>query len=147
MAFDGWVPATPTAPFRPGAAALSPVLLAADNRVALGHYGDAFVLVAGEVGLDRAVGVPAVRFVVGVGWAPRAHDRDHDGIPDDTDECPDLAEDRDGIEDEDGCPEDDADGDGILDTQDACPLVPGVWWNDPRKNGCPAPDTDGDGIA
>jgi OOP family OmpA-OmpF porin len=146
IALHGWVPATPVAPFQPGAGALSPALLTADDRVTVGKYGDAFLLAGADFGLDRAVGVPAVRFVVGAGWAPRAHDRDHDGIPDDYDECPDLAEDRDGIQDEDGCPEDDADGDGILDHEDACPLVPGVWWNDPKKNGCPAPDTDGDGV-
>jgi hypothetical protein len=149
IALHGALPAGPVAPFGLGAAGastLSPVLLAVDDRVALGHYRDAFVLAGAEIGIGPAVGVPAVRFVVGVGWSPRAHDRDHDGVPDDTDECPDLAEDRDHIQDEDGCPEDDADGDGILDEQDACPLVPGVWWNDPRKNGCPAPDTDGDGV-
>lgn len=145
VALHGWVPAAPVAPFRPGAGPLSPALVTADDRVTLGHYGDAFVLAGTEVGLDRAIGVPAVRFVAAVGWAPRAHDRDHDGIPDDVDECPDLPEDRDGIQDQDGCPEDDADDDGILDPQDACPLVPGVGSNDPKKNGCPAPDTDGDG--
>ena len=126
--------------------ATSPALVTADERVGLGHYRDAFVLAGVDVGLDRAVGVPVFRGIVAFGWAPRAHDRDADGIPDDVDECPDLAEDFDGIQDSDGCPEDDADGDGILDTQDACPLVPGVWWNDPQKNGCPAPDTDGDGV-
>jgi hypothetical protein len=146
LAVHGSLPAGPSSPFDAGALALSPVLLAADDRLALGHYRDAFILVGAEVGLDQAVGAPAVRGVLAVGWAPRAHDRDHDGVPDDRDECPDLAEDRDGIQDEDGCPEDDADGDGILDQQDACPLVPGVWWNDPRRNGCPAPDTDGDGV-
>ena len=127
-------------------AASSPALLAVDERVALGHYHDTFVLAGADIGLDQAVGVPTFRAILAVGWAPRSHDRDGDGIPDDTDECPDLAEDFDGIQDTDGCPEDDADGDGVLDTQDACPLVPGVWWNDPRKNGCPAPDTDGDGV-
>jgi hypothetical protein len=146
LAVHGWLPVGPTGPFDAGSLALSPVVLGADDRIALGHYRDAFVLVGAEVGLDQAVGAPAIRGVLAVGWSPRAHDRDHDGIPDDRDECPDLAEDRDGIQDEDGCPEDDADGDGILDQQDACPLVPGVWWNDPRRNGCPAPDTDGDGV-
>jgi OmpA-OmpF porin, OOP family len=149
LGVHGSLPAGPVAPFGlgdPGASALSPALLAADDRVALGHYRDGFVLLGAEVGLDRAVGVPGVRGVVAVGWAPRAHDRDHDGIADDRDECPDLAEDRDGIQDEDGCPEDDADSDGVLDSQDACPLLPGVWWNDRRRNGCPAPDSDGDGI-
>ncbi|HEY8042128.1 MAG TPA: thrombospondin type 3 repeat-containing protein [Polyangiaceae bacterium] len=149
IAAHGWVPAGPVAPFGlgdPGAAALSPALLAVDDRVAVGHFRDAFVLVGADIGLDQAVGVPTFRAVVAAGWAPRDHDRDHDGIPDEYDECPDLAEDRDGIQDQDGCPEDDADGDGILDDQDACPTVPGVWWNDPKKNGCPAPDTDGDGV-
>jgi hypothetical protein len=149
LALHGAIPAGPVAPFGlgdAGASALSPVLLAIDDRIALGHYRDAFVLVGAEAGLDQAVGVPAVRGVVAFGWAPRSHDRDHDGVDDDRDECPDLAEDRDGIQDEDGCPEDDADGDGVLDTEDACPLVPGVWWNDRRRNGCPAPDTDGDGV-
>ena len=127
-------------------AASSPALVALDDRVGLGHYHDAYLVVGVDIGLDRAAGVPVARGVLALGWAPRAHDRDSDGIPDDVDECPDLAEDKDGIQDEDGCPEDDADGDGILDTQDACPLVPGVWWNDPKKNGCPAPDTDGDGV-
>lgn len=37
------------------------------------------------------------------------------------DACPDLPEDFDGIEDEDGCPEGDADQDGVLDYLDRCP--------------------------
>lgn len=37
------------------------------------------------------------------------------------DACPDLPEDLDGIEDEDGCPEGDADSDGVLDYLDRCP--------------------------
>jgi OOP family OmpA-OmpF porin len=37
------------------------------------------------------------------------------------DACPDLPEDYDGIEDEDGCPEGDQDGDGVLDYLDRCP--------------------------
>jgi OOP family OmpA-OmpF porin len=147
VALHGALPATPVAPFQAGSARLSPALVALDDRISLGHYRDAFVLGGLDIGLDEAKGVPAIRLVVALGWAPRAHDRDGDGVRDDVDECPDLAEDKDGIQDEDGCPEDDADGDGILDAQDACPLVPGVWWNDPKKNGCPAPDTDGDGIA
>jgi OOP family OmpA-OmpF porin len=38
------------------------------------------------------------------------------------DACPDLPEDFDGIEDEDGCPEGDRDGDGVLDYIDRCDL-------------------------
>lgn len=37
------------------------------------------------------------------------------------DACPDLPEDYDGVEDEDGCPEGDQDGDGVLDYLDRCP--------------------------
>jgi hypothetical protein len=146
----GALPVRPVAPFglgEPGASLLSPVLFAADDRIALGHYRDAFLLVGAEVGVGPAMGVPDLRAVVALGWSPRAHDRDHDGVGDDDDQCPDLAEDRDGIQDDDGCPEDDADGDGILDPQDACPLVPGVFWSDAHRNGCPGPDADGDGIA
>jgi len=147
IALHGWVPAGPAAPFVDASApALSPALLAADDRIQLGHNRDAFLLAGVDLGLDAAVGVPSLRGIVAIGWAPRAHDRDNDGVPDEHDECPDLPEDKDGIQDEDGCPEDDADSDGILDEQDACPLIPGVWWNDPKKNGCPAPDTDGDGV-
>ena len=91
-----------------------------------------------EVGLDTAIGVPSVRAVLAVQWAPRTRDRDDDGVADEKDECPDLPEDRDGIQDADGCPEDDADGDGVLDTDDACPLVPGGTSSDPKKNGCPS---------
>jgi OOP family OmpA-OmpF porin len=142
IATHGSLPAGPVAPFgtgKSGASALSPALLAADDRIALGRDGDVYLLVGGELGLDAAVGVPRFRALMSIGWAPRVHDRDGDGVPDDVDECPDLPEDRDGLQDQDGCPEDDADGDGILDETDACPLVPGAPSDDPKKNGCPGP--------
>ncbi len=68
---------------------------------------------------------------------PKLADRDGDGIPDIYDKCPDQPEDKDGIDDGDGCPETDADGDGIPDTEDACPKQPGPRNSDPKKNGCP----------
>jgi outer membrane protein OmpA-like peptidoglycan-associated protein len=68
---------------------------------------------------------------------PKLADRDGDGIPDIYDKCPDQPEDKDGIDDGDGCPETDADGDGIPDTEDACPKSPGPRNADPKKNGCP----------
>jgi OmpA-OmpF porin, OOP family len=40
------------------------------------------------------------------------------------DACPDLPEDYDDVEDEDGCPEGDEDGDGVLDYLDRCPDEP-----------------------
>jgi OmpA-OmpF porin, OOP family len=137
IAAHGWLPAGAVAPFARGAGPLTPVQIAADDRIGLGHYRDTNLLVGGEVGLDTAIGVPSFRAVLAVQWAPRPHDRDDDGVSDDKDECPDLPEDRDGIQDADGCPEDDADSDGILDRDDACPLVPGGASADPKKNGCP----------
>ncbi len=72
-------------------------------------------------------------------------DTDGDGIPDKDDPCPDRAEDFDGFEDTDGCPDPDNDRDGVLDVNDKCPLTPG-----PQSNqGCPedaSKDSDGDGI-
>jgi hypothetical protein len=137
VALHGAVPAGPVAPFGAGAATLSPLLLAIDDRIALGRHRDAYVVWGGDFGLNGAAGVPSFRVVFSIGWAPRTHDRDADGVPDDLDECPDLPEDKDGIQDRDGCPEDDADGDGVPDPQDACPVVPGVPSNDPGTNGCP----------
>ncbi len=65
-------------------------------------------------------------------------DRDHDGIADKDDLCPDEPEDRDGLEDEDGCPESDVDKDGIPDGEDACPKMPGTKSPIANKNGCPS---------
>jgi OOP family OmpA-OmpF porin len=150
VALHGSLPAGPVGPFGtgdPGSAMLSPVLLGFSDRVALGHYRDAYVLVGGDVGLTNAVGVPTIRATVSLGWAPRSHDKDHDGVPDDVDQCPDIPEDIDGFEDQDGCPDIDNDEDGILDKDDACPNVKGVASPDPKKNGCPAPPTATDPAA
>jgi hypothetical protein len=48
-------------------------------------------------------------------------DSDGDGINDDVDKCPNDPEDKDGFQDEDGCPDPDNDGDGVADAQDKCP--------------------------
>ena len=149
IAAHGWLPAGPVGPFgtgQAGSAALSPALLALSDRISLGHNRDVFALAGVDIGLNTAVGVPTVRALVSVGWAPRLHDQDRDGVPDDVDQCPEIAEDRDGFEDADGCPDIDDDDDGIIDAEDACPRVKGVPSTDPKKNGCPAPDADGDGI-
>ncbi len=69
-------------------------------------------------------------------------DRDGDGVVDPQDKCADQAEDKDGFQDEDGCPELDNDADGIVDTADKCPTTSG-----PLQNlGCPVLDKDGDGV-
>jgi outer membrane protein OmpA-like peptidoglycan-associated protein len=123
-----------------------------------------FVLGAGAgPGFTRGVGTPALRVLLSLAYAPepappppppppprkpkKPADRDHDGIPDRDDACPDEP----GVPSDDpaknGCPPPppDRDGDGIPDKDDACPDVKGVASTNPSENGCP-PDTDGDGI-
>jgi len=97
-------------------------------------------------GLGDGVGSPSVRGYVGLGWAPDFRDRDHDGVPDISDRCPDEPEDRDGYQDDDGCPELDNDGDGILDVVDQCPNEPEDKDGYQDDDGCPDLDNDGDGI-
>ncbi len=73
---------------------------------------------------------------------PVSKDSDVDGVPDDIDRCPLDPEDKDGFQDEDGCPDADNDGDGIVDKADACPNDAG-----PIENrGCPVVDRDKDGV-
>jgi outer membrane protein OmpA-like peptidoglycan-associated protein len=73
-------------------------------------------------------------------------DRDGDGIPDRRDKCPDQPEDRDGYQDQDGCPDPDNDADSVMDYEDACPNMAGTRSGDPKTNGCPVGDRDHDGI-
>jgi OOP family OmpA-OmpF porin len=113
------------------------------------HYtiADAFRLGGGvSTGFTGGDGTPVVRGVATLEWAPGVPppDRDHDGILDKDDACPDVA----GVRTEDpatnGCPiPPDRDKDGILDKDDACPDVPGIHSDDPATNGCPDRDKDG----
>jgi OOP family OmpA-OmpF porin len=64
-------------------------------------------------------------------------DSDGDGIPDDVDKCPTEAEDKDGFQDEDGCPDPDNDGDGVPDAQDKCPDKPETKNGYQDEDGCP----------
>lgn len=75
-----------------------------------------------------------------------ALDSDGDGIPDEVDQCPDVAEDKDGFEDEDGCPDYDNDADGIPDVKDQCPNEPEDMDGFQDTDGCPDKDNDRDGI-
>jgi len=95
-----------------GAVALSPNF--AQSRTSPAAWGlgaryavakDFSALLGVQLPLNSAVGVPTVRAIVGISWAPRFADADGDGIGDDADDCPELAEDRNHVEDDDGCPE------------------------------------------
>ena len=68
---------------------------------------------------------------------PALHDRDHDGVSDDRDQCPDQPEDVDGFQDQDGCPDPDNDNDGIPDAQDQCPGEAETFNGYKDADGCP----------
>ncbi len=112
-------------------------------------------------GLSRGVGAPDVRVLGNLEWAPAPDvekapeaplpvvdpDRDHDGVANESDACPDQA----GVSDPDpkknGCPVLDRDRDRVPDDIDACPDEAGVATGDPKTNGCPPPkDADQDNI-
>lgn len=90
-------------------------------------------------GLSDGIGAPNWRMLAGLTFAPpaRIQDLDADGLADARDNCPELAEDLDGFEDEDGCPDSDNDSDGIIDVVDSCPFEPEDvdGWRD--GDGCP----------
>ncbi len=66
-----------------------------------------------------------------------AIDADGDGIINDRDECIEEAEDFDGFQDDDGCPDPDNDGDNILDADDICPLDAEDFDGFQDDDGCP----------
>ena len=74
------------------------------------------------------------------------NDPDNDGIGGDADRCPNEAEDKDGFQDDDGCPDLDNDGDGVPDATDKCPNEPEDKDGFQDDDGCPDPDNDGDGV-
>lgn len=91
------------------------------------------------VGVIPGYGVPTFRGFLGIRYRPTAHDRDHDGVPDDEDRCPDTPEDFDGDRDRDGCPEEDrdTDRDGVPDQSDECPKAKETINGHDDDDGCP----------
>lgn len=73
-------------------------------------------------------------------------DTDGDGFIDPEDGCPTEAEDKDGFEDQDGCPDPDNDKDLIMDKSDGCPLIPEDKDGFEDTDGCPEEDNDKDGL-
>jgi outer membrane protein OmpA-like peptidoglycan-associated protein len=102
----------------------------------------------GGAGVLAGTGVPAGRAIVGISYNHEIGDKDGDGINDRDDKCPTIAEDKDGFEDEDGCPDEDNDKDGIPDVKDKCPNQPETVNGFKDDDGCPdeIPDRDKDGI-
>jgi outer membrane protein OmpA-like peptidoglycan-associated protein len=112
------------------------------------------------VGIGSGYGTPKMRGVFSLAYAPQAtgvappppppplpvvvkkeppppKDSDGDGLVDPEDECPQEAEDKDGFEDSNGCPDLDNDGDKIADIDDACPDEPEVINGIKDEDGCP----------
>lgn len=106
--------------------------------------------VGGGTAVLGGVGAPDYRLYGGFQLAPSfdpdARDTDEDNLPDGQDKCKNDAEDMDGFQDGDGCPELDNDADGREDGVDKCPDDPedddGYMDND----GCPDTDNDKDGV-
>jgi MYXO-CTERM domain-containing protein len=101
----------------------------------------------GGAGLNRSVGAPDFRMMAHFSYSPRLNDTDQDGLADADDACPALAEDMDGYNDSDGCPDVDNDADGIVDADDRCPVESEDEDGFEDDDGCPESDNDGDGFA
>jgi OOP family OmpA-OmpF porin len=119
------------------------------------HYNIAKLFqlgLAGGVGLLREPGTPDGRLLFRFAYAPmrdeKPKDRDHDGIIDKEDACPDDPGVRSTDLSKNGCPPPppDSDMDGIIDPQDRCPTEHMGKNPDPEKKGCPLRDKDGDGV-
>ena len=104
--------------------------VAADYRLTgkVGEYNSILKNVSSVNSHNIGLNIGA-RFFIG-----HVKDRDHDGVPDKRDLCPDDS----GNIAFNGCP--DRDGDGIIDKADSCPDVKGLL----KYHGCP--DSDGDGV-
>jgi outer membrane protein OmpA-like peptidoglycan-associated protein len=120
-------------------------------------HTNGFAVGAGaSFGFLNGYGDPDWRAFLNVGYQPARFipeakpltDADGDGIMDPSDECPSDPEDKDGFQDEDGCPDPDNDRDGIPDPRDRCPNDPENFDGYQDEDGCPdvRGDTDGDGI-
>jgi hypothetical protein len=105
------------------------------------------VVIGAGAGVLEGIGSPASRVFVSLGYAPDVRDSDGDGTPNGRDRCPHDPEDKDGAQDDDGCPDDDNDGDHRADAADRCPEQPEDIDGFDDDDGCPELDNDGDKIA
>lgn len=108
---------------------------------------------AAGAGLQAGFGSPDWRALAGVRIGRFGQDGgdnldpDGDGVLGAADQCPTVAEDRDGFKDADGCPDLDNDEDQIADAADKCPSDAEDRDGFEDDDGCPDPDNDKDGIA
>ncbi len=138
----GYVPVSPESPF--SNAKVSQVQLGGGARIGL--PADLSILAGIDVALIGGVGNAPVRGHLALSWAPRKHDMDDDGVRDEDDMCPELKEDLDGFQDDDGCPDWDNDEDGVPDEEDQCNGEVEDEDGFEDDDGCVDPDNDDDGI-
>ncbi len=95
------------APLYAGATGLDAVPVRAVGRIRYADDEGAQFLAGCSVGLSPGVGVSPFRVFFGGGWGRSGHarDRDHDGVADAVDACPQEAEVINGLADDDGCPD------------------------------------------
>ena len=117
-----------------------------EGAVRLYVTGAVAVMLGGGAGIINGIGAPEARFFISLGYAPDVRDTDGDGIPNGRDKCPLVPEDKDGFQDDDGCPDDDNDGDHRPDAVDKCPNEAEDLDGFEDDDGCPDPDNDKDGI-
>ena len=113
------------------------------------RLGDDFALTLGAgAGVGGDVGAPDLRATFGFAVTPTAsvRDEDGDGLRDVVDACPEQAEDGDGFQDDDGCPDLDNDADRIPDAADDCPQSPEDHDGFADADGCPDLDNDEDRV-
>ncbi|MCK6589984.1 MAG: thrombospondin, partial [Polyangiaceae bacterium] len=132
--------ASPLIPAEWLASVSSASFLGGDLVLALG--GGGFLPTSGGAALTT----PRFRINAALRYAPTGRDIDGDGVLDRDDKCVHKAEDRDGFQDDDGCPELDNDNDRIPDDRDRCrdeaETVDGFQDDD----GCPDDDDDKDKV-
>ncbi|WP_437484769.1 hypothetical protein WME75_45770 [Sorangium sp. So ce1014] len=131
---SGHLPLSPIAPFENQETAALELGLAARYAI-----GDVSFLGGVGTALVGGIGTTPLRAVLSVAWTPRVHDADGDGVNDEADQCRELAEDLDGFQDEDGCPEGDNDEDGVFDDEDRCPTQKEDEDGVEDEDGCPDP--------
>jgi large repetitive protein len=121
---------------------------------------------AGGRGITSGIGSPAARGVLMFSYTPsgralpplhkpevvvpidpNTNDADFDKLVDAEDKCPNEREDKDGFQDDDGCPDLDNDNDGVPDEQDKCATQAEDKDKFQDDDGCPDEDNDSDGIA
>ncbi|MEK6608595.1 MAG: OmpA family protein, partial [Myxococcota bacterium] len=101
----------------------------------------------GGPGITTGYGTPEWRVLLGVRMSRLTTDYDRDTLLDADDLCFADAEDRDGFEDGDGCPDPDNDRDGLADLVDKCPNTAEDHDGLADDDGCPEEDFDRDGLA